>query len=92
MRRYHHLVWDERNIYHIDRHGVTPDEIEQIVYSSDSRIRRGREQKLYYVLGQTEAGRYLFVVLREFRESTARPITAREMTHQEKKWLYRHTR
>ena len=38
----------------------------------------------YYVTGQTEAGRYLFVVVRYVGRGRARVITARDMEKQER--------
>jgi uncharacterized protein len=40
---------------------------------------------VYYVLGQTIAGRYLFCVLIEFPDGNGYPVTAREMTDKEKR-------
>ncbi|MCE5237673.1 hypothetical protein LLH23_04190 [bacterium] len=47
-------------------------------------VRRGRDA-LYYVLGQTEAGRYLLIVLRDLGAGRARVVTAREMTPPERR-------
>jgi hypothetical protein len=42
------------------KHGVEPSEVEEVL-ANDPYTRRGREG-LYYVFGQTDAGRYLFAV------------------------------
>ena len=86
MKIFHHLFWDEKNIAHIARHNVTVDEVEQAVFAPRIRLRKGRGTNIYYLLGGTEAGRYLFIVLLEIGKSSARVITARDMSKKEKKW------
>jgi len=58
----HELVWTEDRIEHIARHGVTPEEVEETCFGL-SFVQHGKsegEKPVYYVLGQTAAGRYLF--------------------------------
>jgi len=86
MKIFYDLYWDEQNIEHIARHRVTPDEAERAVFSSMSRIRKGRGQNIYYVLGRTDSGRYLFVVLKMWRDGIGRIITARDMSDKERRW------
>ena len=86
MKKYHHLFWDEKNISHIARHNVTVDEVEQVVFTSKIRLRKGRGGDIYYIFGSTETGRYLFIVLLEIAKHPARVITARDMSRKEKKW------
>ena len=52
------------------------------------RAKSEGENPVYYVLGQTDAGRYLFYVVIRFPDGKGYPITAREMTDKEK-WRYR---
>ena len=92
MRRYHLLFWDNKTINHIAGHGVTPDEVEQAVFSPKSHIRRGRGQKVYYSLRQTSAGRYLFVVLQDKEAGVGRVVTARDMSEKEKRWCRQYRR
>ena len=40
---------------------------------------------VYYVLGETDAGRALFCVVIEFRGGRGYPVTARDMTAKEKR-------
>lgn len=72
------------------RHGVRFDEVEEAVFSEARHIRRGREG-LYQVFGQTDDGRYLFVVLADHGAGVWAVVTAREMTEREK-GLYRSVR
>ena len=89
--RLRELEWDERNEAHIAEHGVTPPEVEELLFEDMPHYRRGPGKGVYHVYGQTGAGRYLFVVLRMLGRGRARVITAREMTRRERK-LYRRMR
>lgn len=79
-----HLTWDEENVLHIARHGVDPEEVEETCFNRKPLIERGRGG-LYYVSGQTAAGRYLFVVVRFLGRGAARVVTARDMDHRERR-------
>jgi uncharacterized DUF497 family protein len=81
------LVWDEWNEDHIGRHRVEPEEVEEVVSDVSSAFLRTRSEqaKRYLVLGLTEAGRYLFVVLEAMSGNRAYVVTAREMTDGEKR-------
>jgi len=81
------LIWPEDRIEHIARHGVTPEEVEQVCFGK-SFVRRAKsegENPVYYVLGQTVAGRYLFCVVIHFPDGNGYPVTARAMTTKEKR-------
>ena len=52
--------WDTRNIGHIARHKVKPDEAEEAFWN-EPVFRRGRGG-FRTVYGRTDEGRYLFVV------------------------------
>lgn len=80
------LIWDSKNIEHIAKHNLEPEEVEEVCFSEDPkpRIERGR-YKRYYILGQTSSERYIFVVIEYLGKGEARPITAREMKDSEKK-------
>jgi uncharacterized DUF497 family protein len=84
--------WDEDNIEHISRHGVQPEEVEEIVYEDchSSRIVRTRRpetrESRWLVLGQTCDGRYLVAVVAPYPERGVwRAVTARDMTVQTKR-------
>jgi hypothetical protein len=59
--RIHQLIWPQDRIAHIGRHGVTPEEVEEVCFGKSLvlRAKAEGENPVYYVLGQTEAGRYL---------------------------------
>ncbi|TMB68865.1 MAG: hypothetical protein E6J43_05545 [Chloroflexi bacterium] len=51
------LIFTERNEEHIAAHGVTPEEVREVVEASP-QIERGREGKLLVWAGQTREGIY----------------------------------
>ena len=85
------VIWKERFVEKIaDRHDVTTEEVEEILFS-DPHVRlaeRGhvKGENLYVGYGQTEAGRYLLVFFIRKRRVAALPISARDMTKSERKY------
>jgi uncharacterized DUF497 family protein len=61
------LIWDQRNIAHIARHRVAPEEVNQAIADPrrvQLRARAGRYgYRRYKIVGQTLSGRYLRVLL-----------------------------
>jgi len=87
IMRIREIVWLEERIDHIARHGVTPEEVEEVCFGQ-SLVRRAKSEganPVCYVLGQTEAGRYLFCVVIQFPDGNGYPVTARSMTAKEKR-------
>ena len=81
------LIWPRDRIDHIARHGIVPGEVEEVCFGHPL-ILRGRtdgENPVYYLLGRTAAGRYLFVVVIRFPDGNGYPVTARPMTDTEKR-------
>ncbi len=75
------IHWTEDSADHIARHGITPEEVEEACHRSP-HIRRGRgpkKRKIYEVYGRSDAGRYLFVVVRFVEATGVVIITARDM-------------
>jgi hypothetical protein len=85
--RIHQFVWPQDRIDHIDRHGVTPDEVEEVCFGQALVLRARSEgaNPVYYVLGQTIAGRYLFCVVIRLADGNGYPVTARPMTANEQR-------
>ena len=81
------ILWPDDRIEHIARHAVTPEEFEQVCFGNSlvQRAKSEGENPVYYVLGQTEAGRHLFCVVIAFPDGHGFPITARPMTDKEKR-------
>jgi uncharacterized DUF497 family protein len=74
-------------VEHIARHGVSPDEFEEVCFGRSLvlRARSEGENPVYYILGQTQNGRYLFCVVIHFPDGNGFPVTARDMTAKEKR-------
>jgi len=74
--------WDARNLTHLARHDVDPDEAEAVLDRSPLMLRTADDKYLAY--GQTEEGRYLLVVFVRKPGPVVRVITARDLTDREK--------
>ena len=81
------VLWPEDRMDHITGHGVTPEEFEQVCFGRPLvlRAKATGQNPVYYLLGETDAGRPLFCVVIEFSGSKAYPVTARDMTTKEKR-------
>ncbi len=83
--------WDEHNANKIwAKHQVSPAECEHVFFNSPllaSGAERSFDEKRFYALGQTEAGRLLFVVF-TLRRDLIRVISARDMSRKERKVYY----
>ncbi|MDX2042686.1 MAG: hypothetical protein SF097_15810 [Acidobacteriota bacterium] len=80
------LIWPQTQIDHIARHGVAPEEVEEVCfgYPFIQRAKSEGQNPVYYVLGQTDAGRYLFCVVIQFPDGNGYTVTARPITEKEK--------
>jgi uncharacterized DUF497 family protein len=79
--------WDDDNIFHIERHEFTPEEVEE-VFAGNHKVRR-TGQKRYIGLGETLDGRLAFVVFRRLPGGLVRVITARDMDAGERRLFRR---
>lgn len=81
------LVWPQERIDQIAPPGVTREEVEEVCFARPfvQRAKSEGENPVCYVLGQTEAGRYLFCVIIHLPDGKGYPITARPMTVKEKR-------
>ena len=77
----------EDRVDHIARHGIRPEEFEEVCFGAPLvlRAKATGQNPVYYLLGETEAGRLLFCVAIEFPDGKAYPVTARNMTTEEKR-------
>ena len=85
--RIHEFVWPRDRIEHIARHGVTPQEVEKMC-AGRPLVQHGKSRgksPVHYVLGRTEAGRYLLAVIIRLPDGKGYPVTARPMTAREKR-------
>ena len=87
------IVWLPEIIEKLEvKHGVIVEEVEE-VFELDPIFRRGprskrRGENLYKAYGQTEIGRYLFIVFIYKLNRKALILSARDMTDKERR-LYR---
>jgi uncharacterized DUF497 family protein len=81
------VLWPQERVDHIGQHGVRPEEFEEVCFGASLvlRAKATGPNPVYYVLGETEAGRALFCVVIEFPGGRGYPITARDMTTKEKR-------
>jgi uncharacterized protein len=77
------IRWTDKSEDHIAAHNVTPDEVEQLIYTRPRLVLKGAEGT-EYVFGTTDAGRYLLVVLAESIDGRGYVVTARDMTNAER--------
>ena len=89
------IIWPNDRLEHIALHEIEPYEFEEVCFGR-SLVFRGKskgEIPVYYVLGQTNSGRYLLCVIIHFPDGKGYPVTARDMTQKErrryKKWRYK---
>ena len=88
MRLVAEVTWSPDVVSHIwERHQVTPDEVEEACYG-DVLVRRARNGRVA-VFGQTDAGRYLFVIGLMPTRGTLFVITARNMEDDERRYYQR---
>ena len=85
--RIQQIIWPEDRVDHVARHSVTSEEFEEACYGQSlvQRAKSEGENPVYYVLGQTTEGRYLFCVIIQFPDGKGYPVTARSMTDKEKR-------
>lgn len=80
--------WDKGNSKNWTKHRVTPSECEQMFFNQPLLVGNDEEhsvsEKRYYALGQTDAGRFLFIVF-TMRKTAIRVISARDMSRKERK-------
>ena len=83
-------MWEDWHVEHIAaKHNISPREVEEACFDDGSvKVLRGKgkwEEKLYYILGTTLGGRYLFIVVKPLGKGKAKVITAINMNNTEKR-------
>jgi len=83
MIRIKGLNWNHWREEHILRHRVSPDEVEEVVFGKhyDVKTKQGR----YRLIGQTDNGRYLVVIIEPADYGWFDPITARDAMQNERR-------
>jgi len=87
----YNVIWKEQFIEKLAaKHGVETEEVEEVLFSRPHirRVEKGqiKGEDLYAAYGQTQAGRYLIVFFMLKNNTAALPISARDMTHSERKY------
>jgi uncharacterized DUF497 family protein len=78
------IMWDlddepEGNVQHCLDHGVTKDEVEDVVQDPRSRLGISRTSGRPAIFGDTRAGKHLIVVYELIDDDTIYPVTAYEV-------------
>ncbi|MBN1508497.1 MAG: BrnT family toxin [Sedimentisphaerales bacterium] len=84
------MIWLEEIVEKLEtKHGVVPDEVEQVFRRQPriKRMNRGRYrgEDVYRALGQTSAGRYLVVFFIHKMTNEALILSSRDMDDKERK-------
>jgi uncharacterized DUF497 family protein len=80
------ILWPEDRIDHISRHGVSPDEFEEVCIAPSLLLRARSEgaNPVYHVLGETRSHKHLLCIVIQFPDGKGYPVTARPMTDRER--------
>ena len=84
--------WNRWNEEHIRRHGVEPEEAEEVVFGARSPYPLVQSEERYLVWGSTDDGRLLQVVFVIDEDGTVFVIHARLLTDKEKRRYHRRKR
>jgi len=79
------IRWNEWNLDHAGRHGVTPEEVEYIILRMRRPFPQGRGDGKFMVQGRTPDGAYAQVIYLLDADGTMYPIHARLLTDREKR-------
>lgn len=82
------LIWDDWDVEHIADHGVEPEKVEDVCYDPYHWVERAGVTRYdlvrYRLYGQTNSGRYLFIIIDREYDDVFYVVTAREMANVEK--------
>ncbi|HLH27117.1 MAG TPA: BrnT family toxin [Chloroflexota bacterium] len=79
------VEWDDDNVEHLALHGISPDEVEDMLEGPVIRRRGGTDAPdRFRVLGRTAAGHYLAIVIQQKGRGVIRPFTGWEMRPHER--------
>jgi uncharacterized DUF497 family protein len=79
------IEWDEDNIEHLAAHGISPEEVEDLLEGPVIQRRGGTDAPdRLRLFGRTPAGRYLAIVIQEKGLGVIRPFTGWEMRPHER--------
>jgi uncharacterized DUF497 family protein len=79
------LEWDDDNVEHLARHGISPDEVEELFEGIVVRRRGGTDAvDRFRLLGRTAAGRYLTIIAQRRARDAFRAFTGWDMRPHER--------
>ena len=84
--RIQEFIWSPDRTGHIARHGVEPEEVEEVRFGRSlvQLTKSAGDNPVYYVLGQTSSGRHLFCLVIQIPDGKGYPVTARPMAERER--------
>ena len=88
MFRILELAWRDWAESHIARHRVRWDEVEEVCFNKQRLVTNMRRRR-YRLIGQTDAGRYLTVIVDSLGKGRFVPVTARDATGNERHRFHR---
>lgn len=86
------IIWLDNIVEKIEsKHALSRDEVEQALRNAP-KFRRGSKgnrlgEDVYYAFGQTDEGRYLFIVFIAKAQNRALVLSARDMESNERRWF-----
>ncbi len=83
------MLWNARNVAHIGRHDITPEEVEDVLFSPPLDARRGGRDGTYLVFGRSRVGRRLLVVIAPRPGNSWYVVTARDVDKAERRRMKR---
>jgi uncharacterized DUF497 family protein len=84
-------IWKDQFVEKIQqKHGVSIEEVEEVL-ASKAHFRKAekgriRGEDVYVAYGQTTAGRYIVVIFIFKKPDCALPVSARDMSHSERRY------
>ena len=91
---YKKIEWDENNVYKNEiKHNVKYYEIEEAIENGlKCIIPHNKYKDRFILLGQTDAGRFLYIIYQEKNNGVIRPIHARDMDNKHKNFCLKNSR
>jgi hypothetical protein len=83
------LVWDPGNVAHVARHRVTVDEVEEV--SRGEYVERQSYMLRVILIGPTNTGRVLTVILEDKGDGLSYVVTARPASRRERRFYQQET-
>ncbi|MGH3939447.1 MAG: DUF4258 domain-containing protein [Pseudonocardiaceae bacterium] len=74
---------------HIARHGITPEDVEDVLFCPPLDARRGKHEGTYLVFGRNRNGRRLLVVIAPRPRNSWYVVTAHDVDRAERRRMTR---